>query len=238
MHHKIAHHRIKRAGLEREVLRIGFLERDTGILAASDSHHLGGKVHARDDCPSLGERMGNVTWTRANLQNMAAATDVSSLQEQGDRVARHACKGVEITLCTTAPGVVFEFGDDFRIHRFAHGCPPFMAVACDHALFSRRTGVSTSIDTARVSPYRYISGQGRPARRLSAASSRWWCGQPAPPGNPPSVPWPSVRFGGPPCLYPAESPIYKAALAAVLVRFARSSFAPFVCYVGLAVVLA
>ncbi len=32
-------------------------------------------------------------------------------------------------------------------------------------------------------------------------------------------------FGGPRCLYPAESPMYKSALAAVLVRFARSSFA-------------
>jgi hypothetical protein len=68
--HKIAHDRIKRAGLERELLRIGFLERDTGKLAAGDSDHLGGKVHARDDRPSLGERLGNVTWTRANLQNM------------------------------------------------------------------------------------------------------------------------------------------------------------------------
>jgi hypothetical protein len=124
MHHKIAHHRNKRAGLEGELLRIGFLERDTRILAASDSHHLCGKVHARDDRPSLGERMGNVTWTRANLQHMAAATDVRSLQEQGDRFARHAGKGVEITLCTTAPGFMFELGDDLRIHRFAHGCPP------------------------------------------------------------------------------------------------------------------
>ena len=58
MDHKIAHNRIKRAGFEGELLRVGFLERDTGELPASDSNHLGGKVHARDDRPSLGERMG------------------------------------------------------------------------------------------------------------------------------------------------------------------------------------
>jgi hypothetical protein len=124
MYRKIGHNSIERARFEGELLRVGFLERDTGKLAASHSNHLRGKVHARDDCPSLGERMGNVTWTRANLQKLTAATDVSSLQQQGDGFPRHSCKGVEITLRTAAPGVMFEFGDDLRIHRFAHACSP------------------------------------------------------------------------------------------------------------------